>query len=94
MFSIYLNDEMELIGRHGDLYADYIVPKELRVRDLCVKTFNYYRMESECTLVCANGRVPNGDGNFNQQIGLLGYNVFRRMLGPSLPVDRNQKIMY
>ena len=63
MFSIYLNDEMELIGRHGDLYADYIVPKELRVRDLCVKTFNYYRMESECTLVCANGRVPNGDGN-------------------------------
>lgn len=67
MFSIYLNDEMELIGRHGDLYADYIVPKELRVRDLCVKTFNYYRMESECTLVCANGRVPNGDGNFHHE---------------------------
>ena len=67
MFSIYLNDEMELIGRHGDLYADYTVPKELRVRDLCVKTFNYYRMESECTLVCANGRVPNGDGKFNHQ---------------------------
>ena len=64
MFSIYLNDENELIGRHGDLYSDYIVPKELRVRDLCVKTFNYYRMESECTLVCANGRVPNGDGKF------------------------------
>ena len=64
MFSIYLNDENELIGRHGDLYADYIVPKEVRVRDLCVKTFNHYRMESECTLVCANGRVPNGDGKF------------------------------
>ena len=91
MFSIYLNDEMELIGRHGDLYADYIVPKELRVRDLCVKTFNYYRMESECTLVCANGRVPNGDGNFHHESWFMTHELYESHGIMTFQVDAGTK---